>query len=59
MKEDKECTPGNLKEEDGKVYICNKNGRWETYKKKKTIEGGVDRLYGLSSEERKTFLSRS
>ena len=54
---EEECAEGNLKEEDGKVYIC-KKGKWETYKKDKTIEGGIGRIFGLSPKDRKTYLTR-
>jgi len=53
---EEECAEGNLKEEDGKVYICNSKGKWETYKKDKTIEGGTRRIYDLPPK--KTFLTR-
>ena len=55
---EEECAPGNLKEENGKVYICNKKGKWETYKKDKTIKGGIRRIFDLPPEEIKTFLTR-
>ncbi|MBN2323813.1 MAG: hypothetical protein JXQ30_08760 [Spirochaetes bacterium] len=58
-KEDKECEPGTMKQEEGKLYVCNKKGKWESYKKDRTIEGGIRRIYDLPPKERKTFLSRS
>jgi len=45
-KEDKECVPGEMKQEGGKLYVCNKKGEWESYNKDRTIEGGIDRLFG-------------
>ena len=46
-----ECVPGNMKEEEGKVYICNKNGKWETFNKDRTIEGGIRRIFGLPRKQ--------
>ena len=40
-----ECVPGNTKEEGGKAYLCNKKGRWQLFKKKRTIEAGIKRLF--------------
>ena len=40
-----ECVPGNTKEEDGKAYTCNKKGRWSLFGKKKTIAGGISRIF--------------
>lgn len=55
---EKECVPGNMKEEDGKVYVCNKKGKWESFKKDKTIEGGIRRIFKLPKKQRKTFMTR-
>ena len=57
-KEDKECEPGTMKREGEKLYVYSKKGKWESYKKDRTVEGGVRRIFDLPPKDKKTFLTR-